>query len=158
MKTNLAIHKLDQKTIKSGPNEGNPYWVAKTEKGDHSIFDADTAKAIKADGLGHVCEVEVQETHKGDKTYRNITGLYDVHGKAEPMPEESKNERFEESSKLKQASVMISYAKDLAIAKMEALSRFCESNTECMELIGTLEESIHEQAKGFMALQKELTK
>jgi len=122
----LNIQKIEEKEIKSGKNAGDSYLSVQTDKGKMSVFNKGIFAQLR-EAEGKTCEAEV--TQVGE--YKNLTGIGKILGNAP---------KFADESKLKQASVVISYAKDLAVG-------------------GVIKpDEIAQYAKSFYNLQKELVK
>jgi len=134
MRQNLSIYEVEESAIKSGPNLGNKFWKVKTNKGQMSIFDKEVAQEI-IKNEGKICDVEVEISEKGDKTYKNITAFNGAYGDAEDDEEDRNLIRKKVDS-----GNMIRNAVDLAIAGKIKV------------------EEIGDKARGLLALQEELVK
>lgn len=151
MKTNVAIYSVEDKVTK----KGTPMWTFKTEKGQMSVFDEGIAKELKEKGLNHICELEIVENNG----YKNITNIHGIHAEIQGQPDQkSKGFDHGEANKIRQASVMISYAKDMMLKQIDVLASYCDSREEAVEVLVNSFEEIHDKARGLMELQEELIK
>ncbi len=111
--------------------------------GDHWFNGFGTSPTNKGD------EVEIEFVMNGN--FNNIQTIKVV---SEAPIEEKKD--FKEENRQKQASVMISYAKDLAVAEMNLIGTI--DLPAMKQEVTRIREELHDTARGFMELQKELVK
>ena len=112
----INIQSIEEKAIKTGKNAGNKFLSVTTDHGKVSVFDIGLFAQVK-EAEGKMCEGEI--TQVGD--YKNLTAIGKILGEAV---------KPRDDSLLKQASVMISYAKDLAVGgiiKPEQIATYARS-------------------------------
>lgn len=142
---NRSIYEIEEKIIKTGPNEGNTFWSVKTDKGLMSIFDSGVAEKIKKE-IGKVCDIVVET--KGQ--YTNITAFNGAYGPAE----EKEKSEFGRNQESKDASMMVSYAKDLVIT---AISRIPMTEKMAMaELDQMMESAAKAIGKAYKVIKTEM--
>jgi len=147
MRQNISIYNITEKKSK----KGKQFWTTKTNKGDMSIWDKDIADKMLKEGIRKVCDLETEENNG----FTNITLFNGAYG---PVDDATEKIQDDSANRTKQASMIISYAKDIAVAEIQALIGKCKDIAEAKELITTIEAKLFEHAKGLMELHKELIK
>lgn len=163
VRQNLSIYEVEEKETRNG----NTMWTIKTNKGSFSVFDEDIANEL-IEGQGRICDVEVTEKKKGNKTYKNITAFNGAYGeiekeeieekKKEKTFDEERQESIELASKNKLKSIAVGYAHQLACAEITALIPKTIDLNEAILLTKKIEEEINKTAHSFYNLIVELDK
>jgi hypothetical protein len=129
MRQNVSVYEVEEKVTQ----KGNPFWSAKTNKGNMSIFDQDVAFEIMQKGTGKICDLETETKGK----YTNIMAFNGTYGSAE----EDKPKDFTRNQESKDASMMVSYAKDIVLAVINRIP-----STEKIS-VGEIDKMMEETAK-----------
>lgn len=122
MKTNLKIESIEEKTSKAG----RLYKSFKTTEGTMTCFEVAVVKVLEAN-LGKLitCEVEERNGFKNITAFKGLAVSEEKIGNAKPFAIEANG---------RQASVIISYVKDMVCAGKMDLKDFNDNSRLLMEL------------------------
>jgi len=125
MKTNLKIESIEDKTSKAG----RAYKAFHTSEGIMTCFEKKIVAKLEA-SVGKLIECEVEERNG----FKNITGFTGETVTSEKIQDAPKPQPFAEERSGKQASVIISYVKDLVVAGKVDYKDFVNNCVILMEL------------------------
>lgn len=125
MKTNLTIEGVEQKTSKAGRS----YKSFKTSDGQMTCFEGKVVVELEKN-IGKNVDVDVEERNG----FKNIVSFIGVAQDQTAKPAQANNSApFADERKSKQASMIISYVKDLIVAGKVEMKDF---EAKCTELMG----------------------
>jgi len=103
----LVIKSVEER---KGRNSNNVFWVITTDKGEYTLFEANVFDKV-AENQGNKCELKTfrDESHANIKQFVKVVEV----GKSD----EPKNAPGNSSSSGPKIEMLVSYAKDLVVAK-----------------------------------------
>ena len=148
-KTNISIKEVNEK--KSSKTNKTFWSVIETNtKEFFSVWDKSIAEEL-IKNIGNTVSVEVAEKDN----FKNITAFYEVISVEKPLLPTKLD--IELMSRRKAVSIIMSYAKDIYIAEIEAKSKFCTDINSVLEMIKTSREEIPEIVKGLFEISENAT-